>query len=162
LLNLLATGRAAAIADPRRLLLTPKVRDESLFIYADLSRTSKSQIDGTLLDIEGLSWQPTELSEAEQISAVRFTADMDDGEAEALSVALERNLPILSDDLAVSRIAPASVAVETTLELVHSWSSQRSSAEVGTVLRNMRARANYAPPRAHPLRNWYLSALSEE
>ena len=41
-MNVLATGRAAAILRERRIVLPPKVRAEALYIYADASKAEKT------------------------------------------------------------------------------------------------------------------------
>jgi predicted nucleic acid-binding protein len=141
----------------RRLILTPKVHAEALFIYADDSRATRVPVDDSMLLDSGIDAHLAELTEQEVISSVSFTAEMDDGEAESLAVALSRSLPLLSDDLAVARVAPrVGVTVNTTLELVAAWGATVTDQEVRDALRSLRCRANYAPPRSHKLRNWFV------
>lgn len=159
-MNVLATGRAAAILGERRIVLSPKVRAESLFIYADETKAQRLPIDGALLEAERVAFVTATLDDSERILAVRFAAAVDDGEAEALAIALARQTTILSDDVAAARVAlTEGIPLQTTLELVQAWSVGRDAREVAEALVGMRVRANYAPPRSHPQRSWFLSQL---
>lgn len=91
-----------------------------------------------------------------------FAQYVDDGEAETIAIAAERGIPLLTDDNGALRLAPTlSIETITTLDLMHAWAQRESNLDVRTALQRMRARANYAPPRKHPLRKWY-SNLTEE
>jgi predicted nucleic acid-binding protein len=117
----------------------------------------KASIDSAYIAAAGLDVTEISLTETEQIQAVRFAADVDDGEAEALAVAKERALPLLSDDLGAARVASRyAIPLKTTLDLIYVWANGAPAPDVSRALRSLRARANYAPPRSHPLRAWYL------
>ncbi len=157
-MNVLATGQAAAILGQRRILLSPKVRAESLYIYTDATKAQREPIDGELLKREGVTFADAELNDAERVLAVRFAALVDDGEAETLAIAAARQIPILSDDIGAERVARSEgVPLETTLELVYGWSIGRNKTDVKGALSALRARANYAPPRSHAQRSWFMS-----
>jgi len=159
LLNLLATGHAPRILGARKLLLSPKVVSEMLYLYSDEHRTSKVQIDGALLKREGVDVDRATLTGAEVALAARYATEMDDGEAQTLAVAKERGIAVLSDDNAVMRAAPRDgVPLISSLDLLHRWSTDASTqtAEVVAAAISMRLRANYAPPRGHALRSWYV------
>ena len=162
-MNLLATQQAAAIVGTRRLLLVPAVISESLFIFADNAATRRVRVDRDLLIASGLRTLETELREEELAAYVGHASQVDDGEAQAIAVAQARQLPLLSDDNGAMRLAALlNIRVETTLELSHAWSEGQSSIVVRDAMRSLRRRANYAPPRSHPLRKWYLSVLNEK
>lgn len=162
-MNLLATQQAAAIVGTRRLLLVPAVISESLFIFADNAATRRVRVDRDLLIASGLRTLETELREEELAVYVGHASQVDDGEAQAIAVAQARQLPLLSDDNGAMRLAALlNIRVETTLELSHAWSEGQSSIVVRDAMRSLRRRANYAPPRSHPLRKWYLSVLNEK
>lgn len=161
-MNLLATQQAAAIAGTRRLVLVPAVISESLFIFADDASMRRVRIDRDLLRANGLSTLDTELSEEELVAYVGHASVVDDGEAQAIAVAQARRLPLLSDDNRAMRLAAMlNIRVETTLELSRVWSEGQSSTVVRDAMRSLRRRANYAPPRLHPLREWYRNVLGE-
>jgi hypothetical protein len=159
-MNVLATGRAAAILGERRILLSPKVEGESLYIYADTTKTARQPIDHSLLEAEGIHFIPAGMEPSERILAVRFAALVDDGEAEALAIALARRIPILSDDVAAAKVALSErIPLQTTLDLVRTWSVGRDPRELSDAVIGMRFRANYVPPRSHPQRSWFLAQL---
>ena len=151
-MNLLATQQAAAIAATRRLVLVPAVINESLFIFADDAATRRVQINRDLLIASGLRTLEIELREEELVAYV----------GQAIAVAQARRLPLLSDDNGAMRLAAMlNIKVETTLDLSRAWSEGKSGIIVRDAMHSLRQRANYAPPRSHPLRQWYLSALNE-
>jgi hypothetical protein len=157
-MNVLATGRAAAILGPRRILLSPKVRAESLYIYSDATKTRRQPIDAELLEREGVTFTDAELNDVERVLAVRFAALVDDGEAETLALAAARRIAVLSDDIGAEKVARAEgIPLETTLRLLRDWSVGRNEVEVKEALIGLRARANYAPPRGHVQRSWFIS-----
>lgn len=161
-MNLLATQQAAAIAATRRLVLVPAVINESLFIFADDAATRRVQINRDLLISSGLRTLEIELCEEELVAYVGHASQVDDGEAQAIAVAQARRLPLLSDDNGAIRLAAMlNIKVETTLDLSRAWSEGKSDIVVRDAMHSLRQRANYAPPRSHPLRQWYLSALNE-
>jgi predicted nucleic acid-binding protein len=161
-MNLLATQQAAAIAGTRRLVLVPAVISEALFIFADDAATRRVRIDRELLTASGLSTLEIELGEEELVAYVGHASQVDDGEAQAIAVAQARQLPLLSDDNGAIRLAAMlNIEVETTLDLSRAWSEGKGGILVRDAMRSLRRRANYAPPRSHPLRKWYLTTLNE-
>jgi predicted nucleic acid-binding protein len=89
---------------------------------------------------------------------VKYARIVDDGEAEALAIAKARGVLLLTDDRAAIRLASdVGIAVETTLDLLESWASNRPAERVSAALKSFAARAQYAPPRGHRLRQWFLS-----
>jgi predicted nucleic acid-binding protein len=161
-MNLLATQEAAAIAGARRLVLVPAVVSESLFIFADDAATRRVRIDRDLLIASGLRTLETELREEELVAYVGYASQVDDGEAQAIAIAQARQLPLLSDDNGAMRLAAVlNIMVETTLDLSRAWSKDQSSFAVRNAMRSLRSRANYARPRSHPLRDWYVDLLKE-
>jgi predicted nucleic acid-binding protein len=134
---------------------------ETLYIYADDDRSSRLTIDAALFAREKVTISPVSLTDEEKIVAVQLSAQMDDGEAETLAIASRRGLIALSDDAAARRAAPSiGVVLEDILDLLYAWGMQAQPAEAEAVAKALRLRANYAPPRRHSLRQWYLDLLS--
>jgi predicted nucleic acid-binding protein len=159
-MNILASDVANEVLADHRVLLGPTTLSESLFIYADHTRTALCKIDDAYLRQQHVPFEAVSLTAMEAVKAVRLAADVDDGEAEALAIASERVIPILTDDNAALRLAPTlGVATITTLDLLYSWAQNREAPRVRTALSSMRVRANYAPPRRHALRQWYIAVL---
>jgi len=159
-MNILACGVANEVLINHRVLLGPKTRGESLFIYSDHTRTAVQQIDNAYLIQQRLPFDEVTLTAIEAVKAVRLAAEVDDGEAEALALASERAVSILTDDNAALRLAPTlGVATITTLDLLYDWAQNVTEARVKAALLSMRVRGNYAPPRRHALRHWYIGVL---
>jgi len=155
----MASGEPRAVLAGRRLVIAPRVHAEVLFVYTDASRSTRTVIDNTMLQIAGVHHLLVELSDGEREAAVRFAHRMDDGEAETLAVATMRAIPVLSDDAAVAQAVVAiDVQHETSLDLLEAWGRQESIKPglLRAAALSMRDRANYAPPRAHRLRTWYF------
>lgn len=94
----------------------------------------------------------------EEHSFVDFSADLGDGEAMTLAVALHRNRPVATDDRKAIRIAREhAIPVIATLEIVRQWSEdvRLSAHELRQLLIDIRERGRYVPPRTHPLRHWW-------
>lgn len=161
MLNLLASGVAKEAVRNDVVLLSPKVLKESLFLYSDASRTATTRVDSGYLDRSDFPYEKAVLTPMEAAKAVRLAQDVDDGEAEALAIAVERSIPILSDDNAAIRLAPSlNVTVVTTLDLLYDWGLTRPADNVRNALKAMRLLANYGPPRRHRYRPWYLEMLA--
>jgi len=162
-LNILATGHAAALCYGRQLLLAPKIRAESLFVYDSATRENRISIDAHYLAEQRINTLAVDLTDSEKAMAVRFAADVDDGEAESLAIAHERGIPLLSDDVRAGRIATQlGIRLQTTLELLHNWSAGRTALELREAACGLRDRASYAAPRTHPLRDWFLTLIAED
>lgn len=87
---------------------------------------------------------------------------MDDGEAQTLALASSRGVPALSDDLALARVALLEeVTVITALDVLAEWQATQNVPidELAAAAYAMYRRANYAAPRAHPRRAWYLGLI---
>lgn len=156
LLNVIATGCASEILGDRRLLLAPAVRAQPLFLYVGAARETRLSIDEAMISGERVLSAAVAMSEEEVAAAVSLGVHMDDGEAQTLAVAGSRAVAALSDDPAAARAAPAlGIPVETTLDLLFAWSTGKDPEHVALAVRSLRLRANYVPPRNHPLLKWF-------
>lgn len=159
-MNLAALDVAAEILGTRRLLVAPGVLGEALYIFTDDTRATRTPVDAALLAARGINWIPVMLSTQEQSCFIRNARVVDDGEAQALAVAEIRKITLLSDDRAAARLAASlNVPVETTLDLLAAWSGGQPDERVAGVLKLFQVRAQYAPPRGHPLRRWFLDRV---
>jgi predicted nucleic acid-binding protein len=92
---------------------------------------------------------------------VRFAASIDDGEAAALAVAVQRSLPILVDDLAVGRLIMAqalNVSVITTAGLMRMWARGQPPEGVAEAIRNIEFFGKFVPPVSDPDYSWWVGA----
>jgi predicted nucleic acid-binding protein len=160
LLNIIATGQASSLTIGSTLVLTPAIKQEALFVYGDVSRKSRIQIDDAELTRNGIAFAHTNLSAAEKLLFSQLSLQIDDGEAEALAVAAQRGLTLLTDDNAAIRVAPQNgVPVLTTLDLLRNWASSASIEDAREAARSLRDRGSYSPPRTHAHASWYSALL---
>lgn len=125
-----------------------------------MSRKSRLQIDDAELGHSGIAFVHTTLSTAEAALFSQLAVQIDDGEAEALAVAVERGLQLVTDDNAAIRVAAQNgVAVLTTLDLLHKWASSVPISVLKEAARSLRDRGNYFPPRSHLHSAWYRALL---
>ena len=95
---------------------------------------------------------------------VQFAADLDDGEAMTIALALRRGLAVATDDRKalklLARYAPH-LPTFTTAGLLHQWAGiqQPSLEELRRVLLDVQERARFAPGRHDPLQGWWQAAL---
>jgi hypothetical protein len=169
LLNLVATGREEEILGSLRcpscvvrqvrigevLYLRPLPEEDQSGARALLPIGLMHLLDSGLL-------QDMDLDEAEQATFVQFAAVVDDGEAKSAAAAMHRGMSLATDDRATIRLLatlPTPVPALTTLEWVKLWADQSaaSAAEPGELIRRIEIRANFLPPRVHPLRGWWNS-----
>ena len=160
MLNIVATGFAAQILGPRRLLISPIVRVESLFSYVGDERAQRQVIDSTYLGSIAVNFSHVEPSTEEHALFVELALRIDDGEAEALAIAKTRSLPLLTDDFAAVRLA-RSMTLETisVLDLLRNWQPNPDPAALRVAARSLSLRARFAPPKQHPLAGWYSQLL---
>lgn len=113
----------------------------------------------TVFDLGALQtaslFHETELSEPERETFVRFAATIDDGEARTGACARHRGYWVATDDRDALRLFASlalSIPALTTLHWLHYWAEQTgaSSDTIGTVLRSIRWKARYKPPRRQP------------
>ena len=86
------------------------------------------------------------------------------GEGEALTsvVAIHCGDTVVTDDRKAARVvASRSVTLRTTLDLVKTWVEHQAMTTqmLHTVLTDLRERGNYYPPRSHPLKCWWDTAM---
>jgi predicted nucleic acid-binding protein len=96
----------------------------------------------------------------EAATYVELLSRLDDGEAATLAIAIHRQLGVATDD----RVARALFATRaphlqlfSTLEILHQWCQLRGldAQQIGEVLRNVRERGRFLPPRSDPLNAWW-------
>jgi hypothetical protein len=162
---LFATGRIVEIvADlPFRLAVVDLARSEAQFIRrggdgdaaADLVPVDwHPLVDSDLVAVLSLS------GEDEQLAFIDLLARLDDGEAATLSVAERRGFAVATDDWAARTLftsrAPH-LPLYSSLDLLHRWSQRRGldASEIGQLLKDVRERARFLPPRDDPLSPWW-------
>lgn len=100
----------------------------------------------------------SDLSADELDTATNLSAEIDDGEAECLAVALHRGLVFVSDDgLAIAVAESRGAQAVSSLDLISQWADldpSRPALLLG-ILERIELLARYVPPRNHPRRGWW-------
>lgn len=180
LINLFATGRVREIltALPYKFAAARYVAEEEVL------EIEAVPVDGTGAGADRETLRPriaalietgilTKLeisSSEEQVEVVRFAAELDDGEAETLALALTRGGRVATDDKKAIRVAgeawasnPAgrSAPCLRTSELVFEWADLKGieDAELARILRDVARRASFLPPKSDPYFKRWMELL---
>ena len=169
LLNLHATGRLEEILATLqgRFAVAERVAAEALYTRRGGSGDDADETDSidihpliTLGLLEVLSVETPD----EAACYVSFAAELDDGEAMTCALALHRGAIVATDDRKALRLlatqAPP-IRTRSTAQLLKEWAdgAQVSSAELRTILTDVRQRARFAPGRHDPLHAWWEATL---
>lgn len=152
LMNLYATGHIEEIlaASADGVVVASRVEREALWVEGDEPGSRVPvEIDG-LVGRGSLARATPTPRELERF--VELARELDDGEAEALAVALERGAGLASDDRKAATVAARlGVSVLTTPDLVIAWSETGvDGAVVADAIRRIEQRASFAPRTSHP------------
>ena len=165
-MTLYASGRMREILasiQPQMVVCRYILEKEALYTFTGPDedvRSEKTPIDLTTLIDEG-HIEITSLSgEAETLSFVNLASRLDDGEAQTIAIAVNRNWGVATDEKKAGKvlreIAPT-LQIITTPDFLKHWadSAKIPEAEVCAVLRSVRRRAIYRPGRGHHLYDWW-------
>ncbi len=163
LMNLLATSCPAEIlrAVGLRLLICPTISQEAIYLEGILESDEREQIDLFELENEQVL-NRLEFEDREIDMSIDLARLVDDGEAEVLSVAVNRGIPMASDDRKARRVAlERGVTLLSTPELLHNWQnvSEIPVQRMRLVLNFVHRRSRYRPPPGHSLYAWWMSLL---
>lgn len=106
-------------------------------------------------------------SETEAETFLNYAAEMkDDGESATGAIAFHRNWAIATDDKKATKFlkqAAPQLQIVTTPEVIQHWSmiANLSASELRIVVKTIRKRGKYMPPKAHPLLKWWQDAMSD-
>jgi hypothetical protein len=157
---LLSFGAGESIVSDVVLVVPPRFDLEALHIFGDDERATKRQIDDAMILAAGMTLSRQAMTSREGVRYLHFLHLVDDGEAQALAMAEQRALPLLTDDIAGTMVAQRiGVEVVSTLDLLHAWSATCDAARVRAACRSLRARGRYAPPKGHRFGAWYAEQL---
>jgi predicted nucleic acid-binding protein len=160
LLNLLATERTDEIIEALsvRCIVSSAVCSEALYLRSDDPPSGKRPVSLEPLVSRG-SLQVRHLqNEAEEAWYVRYSGDLDDGEAMSLAIAHACQYRLATDDRKARRVAAAAgVQLMSTAQILKSWAECRdvSPAVLQTALRLIEAAARFRPGDRDPLANWW-------
>ena len=102
----------------------------------------------------------TVTGERELGTYVELAAGLDDGEAATCAVAVQRGYAVATDDRKARNVLAArnpQTRLYSTLELLRQWCEARmfGAVEIGAVLRDLRERGRFLPPRGDPQKEWW-------
>lgn len=89
---------------------------------------------------------------------------LDDGEAMSGAIAFHRGGTVVTDDRpATNRLRQAGIETMPALQLVKIWAEREhvTGDMLTEVIVSIRGRARYIPPKSHPFRTWWESALQQ-
>ena len=169
LLNLHATRRVEAIlqALPARFALADEVRTEAIYIFRGgdgEDAHERESIDLGPLVQSGLIEILRIETDQEMASFVRFAAELDDGEAMTLALAVHRGGAVATDDrktLRVLRGLSPPIDSHTTVSLIKHWAESEAieADALRQVLIDVEQRGRFVPGRHDPLRMWWQAML---
>lgn len=99
----------------------------------------------------------------ELMTFIDFAAELDDGEAMTLALAIHRTHTVVTDDRKAIRLLAGRCPLLTTPHLIKTWTEhdQPALTVTRTTMMNIRDYGRYAPPVSHPLRPWWDTAISQ-
>lgn len=171
LLNLYASDRLNDIVETfgLKLLVTPTVRKEALYVYERVGDKRGGMLPvklGFFVQSKALILVPALSTEQELLAKLALARNLDDGEAETIAAAVVRGGGVITDDKKAQNILadlPTSLPSLTTAEILHQWSQQKSVdvAELREVLLNIQISGGFEPGRKEPLRKWWREIVAE-
>jgi predicted nucleic acid-binding protein len=147
--------------------IVEQVKNESLYIRKPDESERGFDYEPINLDqyfksnlLKGVSLE----KESEKNLFINLAAQLDDGEAATLAIAVSRKMRVITDDKKAIRILRQdflSVHYSTTLDIIKEWCDRNliEKDELEKALNNILIRANYLPPKKHHLFNWWKSIL---
>jgi len=167
LLNLCATDRLEEIGRsvPGGFSVCTAVREEALFLREPTDPVQPLKpVRLDPLFAQGVL-QPLTLATEEETLFVNLAAELDEGEAMSMAIAMHRNLDLATDDRKAIKLYAAhggdAGKLWTTPRLLKAWSDAAlpAPAELVRIACAIRDRARYLPPATHPLYAWWSQWL---
>ena len=164
LLNLLATRREEDLirALQVRLVVAPGVRVEAVYLDGppnEAGDPTRDLIDIAPLEVHGLL-RVEELGDEAADAFVAAAADLADNDAASVALAATLHVPLITDDgkerRVCNRLFPG-LEVVSTLALIRQATEVLGldKATMRVLLRDLRTRGSFEPPRAEANREWF-------
>lgn len=170
LLNLYASGFLEPILKSRPMpcCLVEQVKQESLFIRKPSDSAASYDREPVMLEPffqSGLLKLVKLENDAEQNLFINLAAQIDDGEAATIAVAIARGMQVVTDDKKAIRVLKqeaSTLICLSTLDVVKAWSETMAiePLQVKTALENIIKYANYLPSKKHHLFDWWQVSLN--
>lgn len=135
---------------------------EAQYIWQFAPDGSRSQVPIDLQTpvAEGLLNVVQPESDAELDAYVEFASELDDGEAQAMAIAMHRGFILLTDErkaLQIAQRADVAVRTITTSQVLQKWVEQSAAnvVQLPEVLRSIEVRARFRPRQDTPDGEWW-------
>lgn len=169
LLNLCATDRLEEIGRciPGGFSVAAAAREEALFLRDPGDAAQPLKPLALDLFFQRGVLQELPLATAEESLYVNIAAELDEGEAMSMAVAIYRNLDLATDDRKAIRLFASfggdPKRLWSTLSIMKNWADSASpdGNELGRAIRAIRDRARYAPASNHLLYPWWSQILAQ-
>jgi predicted nucleic acid-binding protein len=166
MINLAATDRLQHVA--RELGYTFTLVQQAAAEVGYLRDTAAGDVVLTPIDLaryDSESLEIVSLTTAEYSRYVELARAVDDGEAATITVAVERAMPLATDDRKARRLCADLQVPEPmhTLGILHAYvdATHLPHAELRDILIKIRDRASYQPPRSDPDRKWWEEMIDD-
>lgn len=169
LLNLIATDVIKEILTliTQNAIICVLVKNESLYLRKedDINEFEPIDIDD-LIDqgiIQLCDFKTTE----EQEFFINLAANLDDGEAMSLAIALSRNWHLATDDKKARRLFkennPKDDSLISTTDLIKTWAESENIDDdiIKSILIKVERKASFRPPKSDPNLQWWNNILSK-
>lgn len=170
LLNLFATGIVQEILTliAQNSVICVLVKEESFYL-----RKEEDQNEIESIDIEDLiSQEVIQICDFENTDEqnlfVNLAAELDDGEAMSIAIALSRNWHLATDDKKARRIftenAQSNDLLVSTTDLIKEWSENENVDDLAikSILLKVERKASFHPPKADINLQWWNNILTTE
>jgi hypothetical protein len=122
----------------------------------------REPVDLQPLFSEGLLDKISTENEEELLTFIDLSQELGAGEAMTAALAIHRGCVVVTDDRKAARmLLERKVIVRSSLDLIRVWGKHSSLNQetLRAALVDLRHRGNYDPPRSHPLRGWWDTAM---
>jgi hypothetical protein len=163
-LNLAATGRPAEVLttlEPQ-FAMARQAAEETLYVETIMAgKVIQEVVEPGQWAADGIL-QLLDLEPTETATFVTLAAEIDDGEAATLTIALHRRLEVATDDRKARRVAARLDLTDPvrTSQLLHDYctAADLPDSEAAELLRAVEQRARFRPPASDPLHPWWTKA----
>ncbi len=164
LINFVATGRLADVVTASGLRWHVPRQVFSEVVYVSDETGPPQPAESLLRDFAkaGVLSECT-FHQSEQALFVEYAAELDDGEAAALAVAVSRRWKLATDDRKAGRLATeAGITVITTPELARRWADalKPPEAQVHDLLQRIQRFARFTPRRGSQHYDWWVRMMN--
>lgn len=170
LLNLKATGIIQDILGviAQNVVICVLVKEESFYLRKEEDINESESVDIDDLINQGIIQLCDFENIDEQNLFVNLAAELDDGEAMSMAIALSRNCHLATDDKKARRIfnenAKDNKLLTSTTDLIKEWAENENIDDltIKSILLKVERKASFRPPKSDINLQWWNDILSDE